>query len=213
MTTLIFILIAYLIGSLSFAVIVSKLFGLPDPRSFGSKNPGATNVLRTGKKLAAVLTLLGDAAKGAVAVVLAKVFAAEYGVGDSGVALVAVAVFIGHLYPVFFRFQGGKGVATALGVLLAIHPWLGTMALATWLLAAFMWRTSSLSALIAATFVPLYAGVMYDRDVFAAPFFGATVLLSALLIYRHKANIRNLLAGKEGRIGQPPGGSGDMPPQ
>lgn len=213
MTTLIFILIAYLIGSLSFAVIVSKLFGLPDPRSFGSKNPGATNVLRTGKKLAAVLTLLGDAAKGFVAVALARHFAAEYGVGDGGVALAAVGVFVGHLYPVFFRFQGGKGVATALGVLLAIHPWLGVVVLATWLLAAYMWRTSSLSALIAATFAPLYAGVMYDRDVFSAPFFGATVLLSALLIYRHKANIRNLLAGKEGRIGQPPGGPGDMPPQ
>ncbi len=213
MTTLIFILLAYLIGSLSFAVIVSKLFGLPDPRSFGSKNPGATNVLRTGKKLAAVLTLLGDAAKGFVAVALAKAFAAGYGVGDSGVALAAVGVFVGHLYPVFFRFQGGKGVATALGVLLAIHPWLGVMTLATWLLAAYMWRTSSLSALIAATFAPLYAGVMLDRGLVAAPFFGAAVLLSALLIYRHKANIRNLLAGKEGRIGQPPGGPGDMPPQ
>lgn len=213
MTTLIFILLAYLIGSLSFAVIVSKLFGLPDPRSFGSKNPGATNVLRTGKKLAAVLTLLGDAAKGFVAVALARAFAAGYGVGDSGVALAAVGVFVGHLYPVFFRFQGGKGVATALGVLVAIHPWLGVITLATWLLVTYMWRTSSLSALIAASFAPLYAGVMYDRDVFSAPFFGATVLLSALLIYRHKANIRNLLAGKEGRIGQPPGGPGDMPPQ
>jgi glycerol-3-phosphate acyltransferase PlsY len=213
MATLIFILLAYLIGSLSFAVIVSKLFGLPDPRSFGSKNPGATNVLRTGKKLAAVLTLLGDAAKGFLAVFLAKVFAAAYGVDQAGVALAAVAVFVGHIYPVFFRFQGGKGVATALGVLLAIHPWLGAITLATWLLAAYMWRTSSLSALIAAAFAPLYAGMMFDRDVIGGYFFAATVLLSALLIYRHKTNIRNLLAGKEGRLGQPPGGPGDMPPE
>lgn len=213
MATLIFILLAYLIGSLSFAVIVSRIFGLPDPRSFGSKNPGATNVLRTGKKLAAVLTLLGDAAKGYVAVALAKALAAAYGVAESGVALAAVAVFVGHLYPVFFRFQGGKGVATALGVLLAIHPWLGAITLATWLLAAYMWRTSSLSALIAASFAPLYAGAMFDRGVIGGAFFAATALLSALLIYRHKANIRNLLAGKEGRIGQPPGGPGDMPPQ
>jgi glycerol-3-phosphate acyltransferase PlsY len=213
MATLIFILLAYLIGSLSFAVIVSRIFGLPDPRSFGSKNPGATNVLRTGKKLAAVLTLLGDAAKGYVAVALAKALAAAYGVAESGVALAAVAVFVGHLYPVFFRFQGGKGVATALGVLLAIHPWLGAITLATWLLAAYMWRTSSLSALIAASFAPLYAGAMFDRGVIGGAFFAATALLSVLLIYRHKANIRNLLAGKEGRIGQPPGGPGDMPPQ
>jgi len=213
MATLIFILLAYLIGSLSFAVIVSRIFGLPDPRSFGSKNPGATNVLRTGKKLAAVLTLLGDAAKGYVAVALAKAFAATYGVVDAGVAMAAVAVFVGHLYPVFFRFQGGKGVATALGVLLAIHPWLGAITLATWLLAAYMWRTSSLSALIAASFAPLYAGMMFDRGVIGGSFFAATVLLAALLIYRHKTNIRNLLSGKEGRIGQPPGGPGDAPPQ
>ncbi len=209
MTLLAFTLIAYLIGSLSFAVIVSRAFGLPDPRSFGSGNPGATNVLRTGKKAAAVLTLLGDAAKGAVAVLLARHFAPAYGEGEMAVLAAALAVFVGHLYPVFFGFKGGKGVATALGVLLALNPWLGLVTLATWLLAAFMWRTSSLSALIAAVFAPFYGLVLFP----SWPPVLCVVLLSALLVYRHKSNIQNLLAGKEGRIGQPPGGPGDGPPQ
>lgn len=210
----IFLFAAYLIGSLSFAVLVSKLFGLPDPRSFGSKNPGATNVLRTGKKTAAVLTLLGDTLKGLVAVLLARHFAPQFGLDATvTVPAVGVAAFLGHLYPVFFGFKGGKGVATALGVLLAFHPWLGVITLATWLLAFYMWRTSSLSALIAASFAPLYAGVMFDRGITSGYTFAATLLLAALLIYRHKSNIQNLLAGKEGRVGQPPGGPGDMPPQ
>ena len=154
MPSIIFILAAYLIGSLSFAVIVSKAFGLPDPRTFGSKNPGATNVLRTGKKLAAALTLLGDAAKGWLAVFLALRLAPVYGLDETVVAASAMAVFLGHVYPVFFGFHGGKGVATALGILLALNPWLGLAALATWLLATYMWRISSLSALIAAVFAP-----------------------------------------------------------
>lgn len=209
MTTIVFVLLAYLIGSLSFAVLVSRAFGLPDPRSFGSKNPGATNVLRTGKKAAAVLTLLGDAAKGFAAVFLAQRFAAAYGAGDATIAAVAVAVFLGHLFPVFFRFQGGKGVATALGILLALKLGLGLAVVATWLLAAYMWRTSSLSALIAAGFAPFYAGAILGFNVY----FLAVAVVSALLFYRHKTNIQNLLTGKEGRIGLPPGGTGDAPPQ
>lgn len=208
MPTIVFVLSAYLLGSLSFAVIVSKAFGLADPRSFGSGNPGATNVLRTGKKLAAALTLLGDAAKGWLAVFLVQKFAPGFGLGETVIALVALAVFLGHIYPVFFGFHGGKGVATALGILLALSPWLGLAVLATWLLAAWMWRTSSLSALIAAGFAPLYALALLNFG--ALPL--AVLLLSVLLFWRHKTNIRNLLAGKEGQIGekQKPG---DMPPE
>jgi glycerol-3-phosphate acyltransferase PlsY len=205
MPTLVFIVAAYLIGSLSFAVIVSKSFGLADPRSFGSKNPGATNVLRTGKKLAAVLTLLGDAAKGWLAVFLALRLGHGYGVGEAGVAAVVLAVFVGHIYPVFFGFHGGKGVATALGILLALNVWLGLAVLATWLLATWMWRTSSLSALIAAGFAPLYGFAILGSNYVSL----AIVLLSLLLLWRHQSNIRNLLSGKETRIGNR---SGDAPP-
>ena len=155
MATIAFVLFAYLIGSISFAVIASKLFGLPDPRTFGSKNPGATNVLRTGKKAAAALTLFGDGAKGWLAVFLALHFAADYGVGEYGIAAVCVAVFLGHVYPVFFNFHGGKGVATLLGILLALSLWLGLSVLATWLVAILIWRISSLSALIAAALAPI----------------------------------------------------------
>ncbi|MEN6585046.1 MAG: glycerol-3-phosphate 1-O-acyltransferase PlsY [Sulfuricella sp.] len=207
MPTLVFIVAAYLIGSLSFAVIVSKSFGLADPRSFGSKNPGATNVLRTGKKLAAVLTLLGDAAKGWLAVFLALRLGAGYGVDEAGVAAVVLAVFLGHVYPVFFGFHGGKGVATALGILLALNVWLGLAVLATWLLAAYMWRTSSLSALIAACFAPLYGYTILGFGYYSL----AIVLLSLLLLWRHKSNIQNLLSGKETRIGNKPQ-AGDSPP-
>lgn len=207
MPTLVFIVAAYLIGSLSFAVIVSKSFGLADPRSFGSKNPGATNVLRTGKKLAAVLTLLGDAAKGWLAVFLALKLGAGYGVDEAGVAAVVLAVFLGHVYPVFFGFHGGKGVATALGILLALNVWLGLAVLATWLLAAYMWRTSSLSALIAACFAPLYGYNILGFGYYSL----AIVLLSLLLLWRHKSNIQNLLSGKETRIGKPQ--AGDLPPE
>lgn len=207
MNTVIFILAAYLIGSVSFAVLTSKVFGLPDPRTFGSKNPGATNVLRTGKKLAAAVTLLGDGAKGWLAVFLALRLAPVYGLDETAVAASAIAVFLGHVYPVFFGFHGGKGVATVLGILLALNPWLGLAALATWLLAAYMFRISSLSALIAALFTPFYGWLWLQSGVLVA----AVAALSLLLMWRHKSNIRNLLSGKERAIGktQP----GDAPPQ
>jgi glycerol-3-phosphate acyltransferase PlsY len=189
---------AYLIGSISFAVVVSKAMGLADPRSYGSKNPGATNVLRTGNRTAAALTLVGDALKGLVAVLLAKALAARFGFGDGTIALVALAAFVGHLFPVFHRFQGGKGVATAAGVLLALHPLLGLGTLATWLLIAFFFRYSSLAALVAAVFAPLWYLFLFQPDPIAA----AVAVMSVLLIWRHGTNIQNLLAGKESRIGQ-----------
>ncbi len=199
--TVLFIVAAYLIGSISFAVVTSKLFGLADPRTYGSKNPGATNVLRSGNKAAAVLTLLGDGAKGWFAVWLTQLLAEQYGIGDVGVALVALAVFLGHLWPVFFRFIGGKGVATALGVLLGINPWLGLATLVTWLVIAYAFRYSSLAALVAAVFAPFYYGLLFGMD---AKLF-AIVVMSALLAYRHSANIGNLLAGKESRLGSKAG--------
>ena len=192
------VLAAYLIGSVSFAVVVSRLMGLADPRSYGSRNPGATNVLRTGNKTAAVLTLVGDAAKGLVAVLLAKALAARFGFGDGTIALVALAVFLGHLFPVFYRFEGGKGVATAAGVLLALHPLLGLGVLVSWLLIAFFFRYSSLAALVAAVFAPLWYLFLFRPDPIAA----AVAVMSALLIWRHSGNIRNLISGKESRIGQ-----------
>lgn len=207
MNTVIFILAAYLIGSVSFAVLTSKVFGLPDPRTFGSKNPGATNVLRTGKKLAAAVTLLGDGAKGWLAVFLALRLAPVYGLDETAVAASAIAVFLGHVYPVFFGFHGGKGVATVLGILLALNPWLGLAALATWLLAAYMFRISSLSALIAALFTPLYGWLWLKSGVLVA----AVAVLSLLLMWRHKSNIQNLLSGKERAIGKTR--PGDAPPQ
>lgn len=192
-----FALIAYLIGSLSFAVVVSRAFGLPDPHSYGSGNPGATNVLRTGKRLAAVLTLLGDAAKGWFAVYLARVLATEYGVESVGIAAVVVAAFLGHVYPVYFRFRGGKGVATALGILLALNPWLGLATFATWAVIALIFRISSLAALIAALLAPCYYVWFFGLDPVAA----SVAAMCALLVYRHKENIRRLLAGQESRIG------------
>lgn len=207
MITVIFILAAYLIGSVSFAVLTSKMFGLPDPRTFGSKNPGATNVLRTGKKLAAAVTLLGDGAKGWLAVFLALRLAPVYGLDETAVAASTVAVFLGHVYPVFFGFHGGKGVATVLGILLALNPWLGLATLVTWLLAAYMWRISSLSALIAAVFTPFYGWLWLESGVLVA----AVAAVSLLLIWRHKSNIQNLLSGKERAIGKTQ--AGDAPPQ
>ena len=197
METLLFGVIAYLIGSVSFAVVVSKAYGLSDPRTYGSKNPGATNVLRSGNKGAAVLTLLGDAAKGALAVWLAQHFGPRYGVGEGGVALVAVTVFLGHLYPVFFRFQGGKGVATALGILLALEPWLGVATLATWIVVAAFSRYSSLASLVAAGLAPIYYMMFWDADVTSM----AIGVMSILLVWRHAANIEKLIAGKESRLG------------
>ena len=195
-----FIITGYLIGSLSFAVIVSRLLGLPDPHTYGSGNPGATNVLRTGNKAAAVLTLAGDAAKGWFAVWFAREVGAGYGVAEAGAALAGLAAFLGHLYPVYFRFKGGKGVATAAGILLAINPWLGLGTLATWVIIAVFFRYSSLAALVAAVFAPFWAlylnSFRLDATVMAV---GA---MAALLVWRHRTNIRNLLAGKEGRIGE-----------
>ncbi|MFM8760093.1 MAG: glycerol-3-phosphate 1-O-acyltransferase PlsY [Polynucleobacter victoriensis] len=190
------ILGAYLIGSVSFAVVVSKAMRLPDPHSYGSGNPGATNVLRTGNKLAAILTLLGDAAKGYVAVVIARVL---IGVEiDSWVLpTVAAAAFIGHLFPVFHSFKGGKGVATALGILLAIDWVLGLTTLSTWLIVAVFLRYSSLAALISAVFAPIYFIFLFGVQPMAI----AIAVMSALLIWRHKANIQKLLRGEEGRIG------------
>jgi len=195
--TLVFVVCAYLLGSVSFAVLMSKAFNLPDPRTYGSQNPGATNVLRSGKKAAAALTLLGDAAKGWVAVWLAQRFAPQDENFMALVAAVALAVFLGHLFPVFLRFKGGKGVATALGVLLALSGWLGLATLATWLLMALVFRLSSLSALVAAAGAPVYAlllGLPHEWVL-------ASFVMSLLLIWRHKSNIKNLLAGKESRIG------------
>jgi len=198
MNTVLFAIAAYLIGSISFAVVVTKLMGLSDPRTYGSKNPGATNVLRSGNKKAAVLTLFGDGFKGWLAVWLTQRFGAHFGVEDGGIALVVIAVFLGHLWPVFFRFVGGKGVATALGILLALNIWLGLATLATWLVIAYAFRYSSLAALVAALFAPFYYALLFgDAD----PVLLAVLAMSVLLIYRHSKNIANLLAGKEGRIG------------
>ncbi len=179
------------------AVVMSRLFGLSDPRTYGSKNPGATNVLRSGNKAAAIATLVGDGAKGWLAVFLAEHYADQFGVSDTGVALVALAVFLGHLWPVFFRFVGGKGVATALGVLIGLNGWLGLATLVTWLVVAYAFRYSSLAALIAALFAPFYYGLLFGVDAKLI----AVVVMSMLLGVRHSKNISNLLAGKESRIG------------
>ncbi|WP_254926483.1 glycerol-3-phosphate 1-O-acyltransferase PlsY [Janthinobacterium sp. PC23-8] len=196
-TTLAMTVAAYLLGSISFAVVMSKVYGIADPRTYGSKNPGATNVLRSGNKGAAIMTLLGDGAKGWLAVFLANHFAFDLGVDETAVALVAIAVFLGHLWPVFFRFIGGKGVATALGVLLGINPWLGLATLATWLIIAYAFRYSSLAALLAALFAPFYYGLLFGVDAILL----SVVVMSVLLAYRHSQNIANLLAGKESKIG------------
>jgi glycerol-3-phosphate acyltransferase PlsY len=188
----------YLLGSVSFAVVVSRLMGLADPRSYGSGNPGATNVLRSGSKLAAVLTLIGDAAKGALAVWLARRYGAAFGVGDFGVALTGLAAFVGHLYPVFFRFQGGKGVATFLGVVLLLNPWLGLVACVVWFLIAIFFRYSSLASIVAAAVAPLFQAFAWGFDAMLL----AVVAMSLLLVLRHKQNIANLMAGRERKIGQ-----------
>ncbi|MDT0138195.1 glycerol-3-phosphate 1-O-acyltransferase PlsY [Acidovorax sp. PRC11] len=193
---------AYLLGSLSFAVIVSRAMGLNDPRTYGSKNPGATNVLRSGSKAAAVVTLLFDALKGWLPVVLVRAFGAPYGLGEGTVALVGLAAFLGHLWPVFFRFEGGKGVATALGVLLGVSGWLGLATLLTWILIAFFFRYSSLASLVAAAFAPLYYVLGGGVAWYAEPSVGlAITVMSALLVWRHRENIRRLIKGTESRLG------------
>ncbi len=199
MANLLFALAAYLIGSVSFAVVVSKAMGLPDPHTYGSGNPGATNVLRTGSKKAAILTLLGDGLKGWLAVWLAQRFGPAYGLDDTGLAMVAAAVFLGHLYPVFFRFAGGKGVATAAGILLAVDPVLGLATLATWIIIAVFFRYSSLAALVSAIFAPFFYVLMSGGVNIMA---GAIFAIGVLLIARHRQNIAKLLAGKESRIGE-----------
>jgi glycerol-3-phosphate acyltransferase PlsY len=189
--------VAYLIGSLSFAVIVSKWMGLPDPHSYGSGNPGATNVLRTGKKAAALLTLVGDAGKGWFAVWLAQRVAADFSLNETTLAGVALAVFLGHLFPVFFRFQGGKGVATAAGILLAINLWLGLATLATWLIIAVFFRYSSLAALVASVFAPFYTFYLFGLT----PYLPAVFAMCLLLIWRHRENITKLMNGTESQLG------------
>jgi len=202
MIFLIVAVVSYLIGSISFAVVVSHAMGLADPRSYGSGNPGATNVLRTGNKKAAILTLIGDAFKGWLPVWIVAHFGASFGWDSAGIitatALAAIAVFLGHLYPVFFRFQGGKGVATAAGVLLAIHPALGIATLLTWLIIAFFFRYSSLAALVAAVFAPFFQVFLFGPSLISL----AVLAMSLLLIWRHRANISKLLAGQESRIGE-----------
>jgi acyl phosphate:glycerol-3-phosphate acyltransferase len=194
---------AYLVGSLSFAVIVSRVMGLNDPRTFGSKNPGATNVLRSGSKLAAVLTLLLDAVKGWLPVMAVKWWGQPYGLEEGTMALVGLAAFLGHLFPVFFRFVGGKGVATALGVLMATSGWLGLATMLTWLIIAYFFRYSSLASLVAAIFAPVYyifgdgAAWLMDKNLLLS-----TVLMSALLIWRHVENISRLVKGTESKLGK-----------
>ena len=193
---------AYLLGSLSFAVIVSRVMGLSDPRTYGSKNPGATNVLRSGSKAAAAVTLLFDALKGWLPVVPVRWFGAPYGLEEGTMALVGLAAFLGHLWPVFFRFEGGKGVATALGVLLGISGWLGLATLLTWVIIAFFFRYSSLASLVAAVFAPFFyvlgGGVAWYTDGRVGL---AIAVMSGLLAWRHRENITRLLQGKESRLG------------
>jgi len=191
---------AYLLGSLAFAVIVSRVMGLSDPRTFGSKNPGATNVLRSGSKPAAIVTLLLDALKGLVPVLLVRLYGKRWGLEDGTVALVALGAFLGHLYPVFFRFQGGKGVATFIGAVFGIHWLLGVATGLTWLIIAFFFRYSSLASLVAAVFAPVYF-LLGDRIQWYAekPVVFALFTMAALLAWRHRENIKRLLAGKSRR--------------
>src|SRR5512143_1895541 len=210
MNTAILLVLGYLLGSLPFAVLVSRAFGLADPRSYGSKNPGATNVLRSGNKLAALLTLLGDGFKGWLAVWLAQRFGPPLGAGTLAIAFTGVAAFLGHVFPVFLRFKGGKGVATAAGVLLAFDPWIGLAVLAVWFAVAALFRYSSLAAVVAAACAP----VLFLTFHGANNTFAAALIISAGLILRHSDNIKRLLAGSERRIGgkrtpQAPGAGAD----
>jgi len=188
----------YLIGSLSFAVIISRVMGLSDPRSYGSGNPGATNVLRSGNKAAAILTLVLDALKGYVPVLAVLVWGRPLGLAEGTASLVGLAAFLGHLWPVFFRFQGGKGVATAAGVIFALNPLLGLATLATWLIIAWFSRYSSLAAIVSSAFAPVYQMLIWEAGPEALVLFA----MALLLVWRHQANIRKLLAGTESKIGQ-----------
>ncbi|HLF38951.1 MAG TPA: glycerol-3-phosphate 1-O-acyltransferase PlsY, partial [Burkholderiales bacterium] len=192
MSTVALTLLAYLLGSIPFAVIVSRVFVLPDPRSYGSGNPGATNVLRTGSKAAAALTLLGDAFKGWLAVFLAQRMA-EAGMTDVAVAAAVVAVTLGHMYPVFLRFRGGKGVSTSIGVLMALDLWLAAGAIATWLVIAYFFRISSLAALVAAAFATIFSFYLHGMGRIPLELAVGVAVVSVLLVWRHKANVRNLL--------------------
>ncbi len=200
------IIAAYLIGSLSFAVIVSRLMGLNDPRTYGSGNPGATNVLRSGNKAAAVLTLLLDAVKGAIPVLLVKHFGAPYGLETGTLAAVGLAAFVGHLWPVFFGFKGGKGVATAAGVLLALNPWLGLATLATWLIIAGFFRYSSLASVVSAVFAPFCQLLIWGGGPVAL----AVGMMGLLLLWRHAPNIERLLKGTESKLGRKAAGATPM---
>ncbi len=198
-------LLAYLVGSLSFAVIVSRVMGLSDPRTFGSKNPGATNVLRSGSKAAAVLTLLLDAAKGWLPVMLVRWFGKPYGLEDGTVAMVGLAAFLGHLYPVFFKFVGGKGVATALGVLLGLNAWLGLATMLIWLATAALSRYSSLASIVSALLAPaVYALGGGDLWIVSKSIAFGVVVMTLLLLYRHAENINRLLKGTESKLGKKP---------
>lgn len=212
MQTALIVLAAYALGSVSFAIVLSRLFGMPDPRSYGSGNPGATNVLRSGRKLVAVLTLLGDGGKGWLAVWLAQLWTGQTAILGLDVLLAGVAVFAGHLFPAFHGLRGGKGVATAAGVLLAFDLWLGLGTLATWVAIFAFFRVSSLAALVAAVFAPAYAFWLFGLR----PVFPAVAAIAVLLLWRHKDNIRRLLAGEEGRVAgkaspPPPGPSAGAP--
>lgn len=197
------VVLAYLLGSLSFAVIVSKFMGLSDPRSYGSKNPGATNVLRSGNKKAAVLTLLFDAVKGWVPVVWVLNHGAPLGLAEGTAAAAGMAAFLGHLYPIFFKFQGGKGVATALGVLMGVSPVLGLMVALTWLGIAWFFRYSSLAALMSAVLAPVYYALAADVLwwSFNEALFGLLCVMGILLVWRHRENVNRLIAGTESKLG------------
>ncbi len=191
------VVLAYLLGSVPFAMVSSRLFGLADPRSYGSKNPGATNVLRSGNKKAAIVTLLGDLAKGWLAVFLVQTYGQSFGLSSGAVTLVALAVFFGHLFPIFLNFRGGKGVATAAGVLLALDPLLGLATLGVWLRVADTLRYSSRSALVAAAMAPLIAFFLWGRDQLLA----AVAIIAMALVVKHWTNLQRLMAGTEPKIG------------
>jgi glycerol-3-phosphate acyltransferase PlsY len=203
LNTLLATAIAYLLGSLAFAVLVSRAMGLQDPRTFGSKNPGATNVLRSGSKPAAIVTLLLDAMKGFLPVLAVKLWGERYGMEEGTMALVGAAAFLGHLYPLYFHFKGGKGVATFIGVVFGINPWLGVATGLTWIIIAFFFRYSSLASLVSAVFAPVYylmgGGIAWQ----ASPAIAVALFLMALLLaWRHRENISRLLKGTESRLGQ-----------